>query len=154
MDVFVVEPWSGSVEQTWCEKNMNHLSDTARYISGRIEASQKSDHQIAKEAGFGTASDVSLIKAGTSQLPIGNIGKFAQALDADPVELLTMCLQEYYPETWESISPFLDTVLTTDEISLVKTLRFAVGGPYVMALTPKERKPLDEFLQEIGRAHV
>ncbi len=121
-------------------------SETALFISARIEASQKSEQQIAKESGFG-AADVSLIKAGTTQLPIGNIGKFAQALDADPVELLAMCLQEYYPETWESISPFLDTALTADEISLVKTLRFAVGGPYVMALTPKERKPLDEFLQ-------
>jgi hypothetical protein len=42
---------------------MNHISKTARFISARIEASQKSDHQIAKEAGFGVATDLSLIKA-------------------------------------------------------------------------------------------
>lgn len=121
-------------------------SETARFISARIEASQKSERQIAKESGF-AAADVSLIKAGTNHLPIGSIGKFAQVLDVDPVELLTMCLQEYYPDTWECVSPFLDTALTSDEISLVKTLRFAVGGPYIMAMTPKERKPLDVFLQ-------
>lgn len=96
MGVFVVEPRSCPVEQTRCEM-INHISDTARFIYDRIEASQKLDYQIAKEAGFRTATEVSLIKAGTSQLPIGNIGKFAQALDAYPVKLLTMCLQEYYP---------------------------------------------------------
>ena len=126
---------------------MNDIPDTARFISARIEASQQSDHQIAKEVGLGTTTEVSLIKAGTNQLPIGTIGKFAQALDADPVGLLTMCLQEYYPETWESVSPFFASSLTVDEISLVKGLRFAVGDPYVMALTPQERQPLNEFLQ-------
>ena len=133
---------------------MNELSETARFISARIEASQKSDHQIAKEAGFRAAANVSLIKSGSSQLPIGHIGKFAQALNADPVELLTMCIREYYPETWESISPFLDTVLTADEISLIKALRFAVGGPYVLALTPKEREPLDEFHRGLCRPTI
>jgi hypothetical protein len=42
---------------------MNHISKTARFISARIEASQKSVHQIAKEAGLGDATDLSLIKA-------------------------------------------------------------------------------------------
>ena len=129
---------------------MSDISETARYISASIKASRKSDHQIAKETGFRTATCVSLIKSGSSQIPIGQIGKFAQALNTDPVELLTMCIREYYPETWESIRPFLDTVLTEDEISLIKALRFAVGGPYVLAMTPKEREPLNEFIKGIS----
>ena len=99
------------------------------------------------EAGLGTADDVAMIKTGATKLPIGKIGTIAKALEVDPVELLTMCLQEYFPETWESISPFLETLLTNDELAMVKALRSAVGGPYVMALTPEERKPLNDFIE-------
>lgn len=120
---------------------------TARYITARIDKSNKSQQQIAMEAGLGTADDVAMIKTGATKLPIGKIGTIAKALEVDPVELLTMCLQEYFPETWESISPFLETLLTNDELAMVKALRSAVGGPYVMALTPEERKPLNDFIE-------
>lgn len=126
---------------------LNNPSETARFISARIDGSHKSQQQIAIETGLGTIDDISMIKTGMAKLPVAKIGTFAKALDVDPIELLSMCLQEYFPETWESISPFFETALTADEISLIKSLRFAVGGPYVMALTQKERKPLDEFLQ-------
>ena len=120
---------------------------TACYIAARIDKSSKSSQQIAMETGFGTADEVAMIRTGAARLPIGKIGTLAKVLEVDPVELLTMCLQEYFPETWESISPFLDSLLTSDELALVKALRSAVGGPYVMALTPEERKPLNDFIE-------
>ena len=130
---------------------MNNKSETARYISARIDASKKSAHQIAMESGFDSAGDVSMIRSGSVKLPIAKIGKIADALSTDPVQLLTICFQEYFPETWASISPFLDAALTADELSLIKGLRSAVGGPYVMSLTPEEREPLDAFLQGLRK---
>lgn len=99
------------------------------------------------EGGLDTQDEVSSIQSGATRLPISMVGPIAKALDADPVQLLTMCLHEYFPETWESVRPFLDSILTDDELSLVKALRSAVGGPYVMSLTTKEREPLNAFLQ-------
>ena len=128
---------------------MKHVSETVRFLSDCIDGSPMSHRQIAMKMGFDTSEGISMIKAGVTKLPIAKIGTFAKVLDADPVELLTMCLQEYFPETWESISPFFDTVLTPEELSMVKALRSAVGGPYVMALTAEERKPLNEFLQAL-----
>lgn len=128
---------------------MKHGSETARFLSACIDESRLSHRQIAMEMGFDTSDDISMIKTGVTKLPISKIGLFARVFDTDPVELLSMCLQEYFPETWESISPFLDTVLTPDELSMVKALRSAVGGPYVMALTAEERKPLNEFLRAL-----
>lgn len=87
-----------------------------------------------------------------AKMPIAKIGMFSRVLDTDPVELLSMCLNEYYPETWDSISPFLDSALTPDELAMVKALRLAVGGPYVMSLTPEERKPLNDFIQGLRRS--
>ncbi len=130
---------------------MNKESETARYISVRIDASSKSEQQIAMESGFDSAGDVSMIRSGSAELPIAKIGKIAKALSADPIQLLSICLQEYFPETWASISPFLDGALTSDELSLIKGLRSAVGGPYVMALTDEEREPLNAFLRGLSK---
>lgn len=130
---------------------MNQVSETARYISARIDASNKSAQQIAMESGFDSAGDVALIRSGSARLPIAKIGKIAKALSTDPVQLMSICLQEYFPETWASISPFLDAAFTADELSLIKGLRSAVGGPYVMSLTPEEREPLDAFLQGLRK---
>lgn len=126
---------------------MNQESETARFISAHIDAGTKSAHQIAMESGFNSAGDVSMIRSGSAKLPIAKIGKIAKALSTDPVQLLSICLREYFPETWDSISPFLDAAFTADELSLINGLRSAVGGPYVMSLTPEEREPLDAFLQ-------
>ncbi len=131
---------------------LNHPSETACFISARIDESHKSHYQIAKEMGFRTIDDISMIRSGMAKMPIAKIGTFSRVLDTDPVELLSMCLHEYYPETWDSISPFLDSALTPDELAMVKALRLAVGGPYVMSLTPKERKPLNDFNQGLRRS--
>lgn len=130
---------------------MNQESETARYISAHIDASTKSAQQIAMESGFDSAGDVSMIRSGSTKLPIAKIGKIAKALSTDPVQLLSICLREYFPETWQSISPFLDAAFTADELSLIRGLRSAVGGPYVMSLTPEEREPLDAFLQGLRK---
>lgn len=130
---------------------MERTSQTAHFISARIGEIGKSQRQIAKEAGFDSPNVVSMIKTGTTKLPLAKIGSFAKAVNMDPVQLLQMCMHEYYPQTWEIISPLFDSALTCDELALVKSLRSAIGGPYVMTLTPKERKLLNDFLHALRK---
>jgi hypothetical protein len=126
---------------------MTHDSETARYISARIDESRKFEHQIAMESGFDCEGIVSMIRSGSAKVPIAKIGKIAKALGTDPIQLMSICFQEYFPETWDSISPFLDTALTADELSLIKGFRSAVGVPYIMSLASGERELLNAFLQ-------
>jgi len=133
---------------------MRHKSETARFIADRIDEGKKSQHQIAMEAGFESSVELTKIRTGLVKLPVEKIGKMANALDADPIQLLAVFLQEYCPETWQSISPFLDTALTADELSLIKGLRSAVGGPYLTSLTTQEREPLNDFLQGLSIRHL
>jgi hypothetical protein len=133
---------------------MKPTSETARYISSLIDETKKTQRQIATEVGLDTPDEVSSLQSGATKLSISMVGPIAKALDADPVQLLTMCLHEYFPETWESVRPFLDSILTDDELSLVRALRAAVGGPYVMSLTPEERKPLNDFIHGLRRLSV
>jgi hypothetical protein len=130
---------------------MTTTSETARFISGLIDESEKTQRQIATEVGLTTPDEISSMQSGAIKLPISMVGPIAKALATDPVQLLTMCLHEYFPETWESVRPFLDSILTDDELSLVRALRSAVGGPYVMSLTPDERKPLNDFIHGLQK---
>ena len=61
---------------------MNQASEAARFISDRIAASSKSARQIAVESGFDSAMDVSMIRTGSTKVPIAKIGKIAKALSA------------------------------------------------------------------------
>jgi len=133
---------------------MNQTSETAGFIAARIDESSKSHQQIALEAVCDTGVDVAGIETGAIKLSIAQVGPIAKALNADPVELLTICMQEYFPETWESISPFLDAALTSDELSIVKALRPAARGPYVMSLTREERSPLYDFIEVLHHPHL
>lgn len=133
---------------------MSRVSNTALFIAACIEESDKSNGQIALEVGFETAHEIAEIRDGVSDMPLAKLGAFSKAVGTDPVQLLTMCLNEYFPETWESVSPFLDTVLTADELSIVRALRLAVGGPYVMSLSADERRALNAFLNLLKTPHL
>jgi hypothetical protein len=128
---------------------MKSKSNTAQLFARYIDQSGKSLKRIAKEGGFNATSDVELIRDGEVELPIAMVGAFAKSVGADPLEILSACLNAYFPDTWECVGPFLESAFTDDEVSLVRGLREAVGGPYLASLTQVERKPLNEFLTKL-----
>ncbi|MEO8298467.1 MAG: helix-turn-helix transcriptional regulator [Burkholderiales bacterium] len=123
----------------------------ARFIAERVNNSKKSQTQIAKEIGFNTPNLISMLKTGTTRLPINKVPKIARALATDPVELLVMCFKEYQPENWEAIKPLLDLSLTSDERRLIRALRFSIGGLYLASLSNEAKKHLEEFLECLSR---
>lgn len=128
---------------------MKSKSVTAELFARYIDQSGKSLKQIAEEGGFNAPADIELIRDGEVELPMAMVGPFAKSVGADPVEILSACLNAYFPDTWECVGPFLESAFTDDELSLVKGLREAVGGPYLASLTQVERKPLNEFLTRL-----
>lgn len=121
-------------------------SVVAEFIAARIQHVGKTQKEIAREAGFGRPNVLTMIKRGQTKVPLARVGALARALETDPLLLMKMCLAEYQPLTWSAIEPLFEEAFTTDEVLLVKTLRRAVGGPYVAALSPKARTSLNEFV--------
>lgn len=66
----------------------------AAYIDSLITISPKSQATIAKEVGYKNANNLSLIKSGKIPLPVDKVRALAVALDADPVRLMLMVLEE------------------------------------------------------------
>lgn len=130
---------------------MENKSQVAELIKERIRIIGKKQLQIAIEAGFETPNLITMIKQGKTKLPLGKIGSMAKALELDPSHLLKMCIKEYQPDTWEAISPYMEDILTEDELKMVLALRNAIGAPYLSALGMDQRKKLDCFIHSMNK---
>jgi hypothetical protein len=95
---------------------------------------------------------ISMLKTGDTKLPLARLGSFANAVGADPVALLKLCLQEYYPDVWEAINLHLTAAITPDEMRIVTALRVVNGVHDLSSITPKDREKLDEFLAVLARS--
>lgn len=85
----------------------------ASFISERIAFCEKTQVQIAKEIGITHPNFLSMIKTGKTKLPLSRVAAVAMALETDPFQLLTMCLAEYQPDTWEVIRPYFQPALAS-----------------------------------------
>jgi hypothetical protein len=75
-----------------------------------------------------------MFKQGHTKLPINRISQLAKALDVDPVHLLRLVMLEYIPESWEAIENIMNsTVLTANELELVRAFREVTGGNDALA---------------------
>lgn len=113
----------------------------AEYLTRQIELSDKTQREIATEAGFPKANMLSMIKQGQSRLPIAKIGPVAKALNIDPVHLFRMTMMEYEPETWGAISAFMNTpFISKNELEIIEVIRQS------NVVNPKIRTPEDRNL--------
>lgn len=133
---------------------MSNKSKVAEFVTERIRFTGKAQTEIAFVAGFEKPNMITMIKQGKTKLPLAKVGAMAKALEADPTYLLKMCLEEYQPETWNAVSPYMEEMLTRDERALLKSIRSWIGAPYLAALTIDQRSKLDEFLTSIKGTNI
>jgi len=87
-----------------------------------------------------------MIKQGRTKLPLAKVGPMAKALELDPTSLLKLCIKEYQPDTWDAISPYMDAIVTADELEIVLAIRNSIGAPYLSALNVDQNKKLHDFI--------
>lgn len=134
---------------------MEKNTQVAKFIAQRIQATGKSQREIAIEAGFDSPNMVTMLKQGKTKLPIAKVGTMAKALETDPVHLLKLSLSTYCPETWEAIEPFLESALTEDELRLIQALRASVGAPFLTAVSEESKRHFTDFMNSLrAPAHI
>lgn len=87
--------------------------------------------------------------AGCATLPLTQLLPLAQAVDADPLELLSHHLADCAPEASDALSVRFDDALTRDELRLVKELRRAAGGPYLSSQTAEQDTKMRQWLESL-----
>ncbi|GAC1569098.1 MAG: hypothetical protein NVS3B3_23100 [Aquirhabdus sp.] len=127
----------------------------AEYISKQIDASSKSQKQIAEEVGFPKPNMMTMIKQGASKVPIGKIAALAEALNVEKLYLYKLVMQEYEPETWESIQKSIlkQPVVTANELAIIKTLR-SLNYDDVKLIDAEDKKILATAFQQIEKRHA
>lgn len=125
---------------------MTNTSHVAKFIASRIETSGQLQKDIAEKVGFEKPNMITMVKQGKSRLPIDKIGPMAQALELDPVALFAMCMEEYHPNTWKAIAPFIESAMTADEHRMLVAIRAFVGGPFLAAMSDDAKEHFDRFL--------
>ena len=128
---------------------MKTESQVARFITERIEATGQLQKDIAYKAGFEQPNIITMIKQGKTRLPLDKVGSIAKALEIDPLILLQMCFEEYYPKTCNAIAPYMVTAITEDERKLLAALRKWSGGPFLSALTDESRRYFEKFMNSL-----
>ena len=100
----------------------------ADFIADRLADCEKTQKDIASDCGFETPNIITMFKNGSTKIPLNRIGPLAKAIGADPVHLLRLAMNEYFPETWEAVESIMQsTVLTANELALVRCYRELTG---------------------------
>ena len=100
----------------------------AAYISKLMAESDKTQRQISEETGFESPNLITMIKNGTSKLPINRVANLARSLNTDPAHMLRVVMSEYSPDSWAAIEQNMGGfVLTANELDLVRKFRLATA---------------------------
>lgn len=101
----------------------------AQYLTSKINASGKTQREIASEIGYDAANVITMFKQGSTKLPLNTVGPIARALDVDPVFLLRLAFSEYFPETFDAVEHALgSTIVTENERKLLDAFRLSTEG--------------------------
>jgi hypothetical protein len=123
----------------------------ADYINQQLALCGKSQKQVAEEAGFDKPNIISMLKTGSTKLPVSRVGPMAKALGVDPVHLLRLVLSEYLPETFEAIEGLIgQSLVSQGELKIVEIMRKAAGGTPLEGLSDKHMKELTDVVRRIA----
>ncbi len=126
-------------------------SKVAVFLTNAIDASPKSQAEIAEEAGFPKSNIISMIKMGLTKLPVVRVPAMAKAIDVDPVELFRMCMEEYMPDLLKVTDEIYEKdKLNAGENEVLKRIRLHTGGKS-FRLDANQKAELDDFARNLTR---
>lgn len=82
----------------------------ADYLKWAISFSGRTQSAIASDVGFGKANMISMMKSGTTRVPIDRILALAAATGTEPGPFLALAMREYMPATWNYLVAHPETL--------------------------------------------
>lgn len=100
----------------------------AQFLAFQMDASKKTQRDIASEVGYKNANVLTMFKQGLTKVPISTAPRLATALGIDPGFFLKMVIQEYMPELLTEIEKHIGGLCTRNELRMVNVIRDATKG--------------------------
>jgi transcriptional regulator with XRE-family HTH domain len=130
--VFYNESMQQVLRHKWEIKKMpkKPYADTrlARFIDKRVLElrPKKSQIEIAIDSGFVSVNMLSMLKKGSSKLPIDRVPSLARALEVDPAYLLRLTLEQAKGDTIaQALVEIMGTPVTGNELGWLQEIRSA-----------------------------
>lgn len=125
---------------------MAPTSKVAAFLAFHVDRSEKTQAEIAAEAGLGRGNIISMMKNGVTNVPLARVPKLAKAIDVDPKKLFQLCIEEYMPELSEVLAEIYGQrlVLTDNEVKIIKKIR-AISKDTDPSLTSRNEPFLKDF---------
>jgi len=102
---------------------MRTRHDIALRLTNLIEASGKTQREIAMEAGFPSQNIISMIKSGDTKVPLSRVPALAKSLGVEPQDLFADCLEAYEPELFDVFATCAPSLLvTTKQVRMIRLL--------------------------------
>lgn len=102
---------------------MGGKATVAEYLTSLIEISDKSQAEIAEEANLGKPNIISMMKKGTTKVPLHKAPGLAKSLNVDPTHFTMRCLREYYPQVAEALEQAGIEPVSENEREILNTIR-------------------------------
>ncbi len=88
----------------------------------------KTQSQIAEEAGFAQPNFLSMVKTGTTRLPLDRVPALAKALECDPTRMFMLAIEQRGGDTTEAaIQAIFGTLVSDNEVDWLEEIRTASG---------------------------
>jgi transcriptional regulator with XRE-family HTH domain len=99
----------------------------AKLIDKRIgELHNKTQADIARDAGFRNANFITMLKTGSAKLALDRVPSLAQALEVDPAQLLRLAIEQTYgPKMLRMFVELLGETVSQNERSWLALIRAA-----------------------------
>ena len=124
-------------------------SKVARYLAGAIDLSGVSQKDISRQIGYTKPNIITMFKQGLTRLPLEKVGPMADALGVDPMRLMRLCMEEYFPQAWESMQSIIGFAVTQNEMDIIEAIREATNEEDPAMRTAEARKKLRLFAKEL-----
>lgn len=102
---------------------MKKWTTFSSYLAAQIDASEKTQREIALALGYARPNLITMFKQGLTKVPIEKVPALAKILGLDLVHLLTFALREYQPEILKTIQSNVGCVVTHNEYAVVEAIR-------------------------------
>ena len=97
----------------------------ARYFSQQIAVCGKNQKTIAEECGYANPNIITMMKGGSTKVPLDKVALIAKSLEVDPRHFLQLVMNEYHPRAWSIIAENFGqgAVITQAETDLLELAR-------------------------------
>lgn len=126
----------------------------AKYLEQQIAIRGKPQREIAQELGYTNPNIITMMKIGSTKVPINKIGPLARSLGVDPVFFFNLVMGEYYPETLEAIEKVLppERLISEDTYRLIGIVNEATDGTPIDWTLARNVVPLRECINQIAQS--